>query len=101
MIISSNPIAAAWPESNQFWRDKRAVVTGGSSPYQKPETPELVIESDQVSAEDASGGDYGGARDYRKLTANRLRSAFATGQVFHRDQPNAAVYTLKFEVKAV
>lgn len=42
-----------WPDSDTFWRDKRVIVTGVSSPYEEPEAPELVIESDLVSAEDA------------------------------------------------
>lgn len=42
-----------WPDSAFFWRDKRAIVTGGSSPYEEPEAAELVVESDLVSTEDA------------------------------------------------
>jgi adenylylsulfate kinase-like enzyme len=42
-----------WPDSATFWRNKRVVVTGVSSPYEEPEAAELVIESDLRSAEDA------------------------------------------------
>jgi adenylylsulfate kinase-like enzyme len=46
-------VSPNWPDSFSFWRDKRVVVTDGSSPCAEPEAPELVVESDLVSAEDA------------------------------------------------
>ena len=88
MIISPNPIAAAWPDSNTFWRDKRVVVTGGSSPHEETEALEMGHQGQPGQRRGWGGGDTGGVGGARShfMVKRTQPSGHQPGRIEHETE---------------